>query len=186
VNPFHVVFICTGNRFRSPLAERIFRERASLPEVTVESLGTLDLGPAPALPEAVAEARRLGVDLSDHQARSLATADLSAADLVLGFERMHVATAVVEAQAQRDRTFTLPELLSLLEGLPPDESEPSAGRARARIAQAAALRAPNSQLLDIPELADPLGRSGEEQLQIASDIDGLVYRLAYSLFGAAT
>jgi hypothetical protein len=48
------------------------------------------------------------------------------------------------------------------------------------------LRAPNSQLLDIPELADPLGRSGEEQSQIASDIDGLVYRLAYSLFGAAT
>ena len=186
MKPFHLVFICTGNRFRSPLAERIFRERAGLPEVTVESLGTLDLGSASALPEAVAEAQRLGIDLSDHQARSLVDADLSGADLVLGFERMHVMTAVVEARSRRDRTFTLPELVALLERLPRDESKPSPERARDRVAQAAALRAPNSQLLDIPELTDPLGRSQEEQLRIANDVDELVYRLSHSLFGTAT
>ena len=66
-----VAFVCTGNRFRSPIAEALFvRDTEGLP-VRTESLGTLDLGPRPAVPEAVALAETMGLDLSGHLARSL-------------------------------------------------------------------------------------------------------------------
>ena len=54
--PFHVVFVCTGNRARSPLAEVFLRAKVDSGAVRVESYGTLELGPAPATPEAIAAA----------------------------------------------------------------------------------------------------------------------------------
>src|SRR5205823_13150372 len=85
-----VAFVCTGNRFRSPLAAALLaRETGSLP-LRIDSLGTLDLGGRSALPEAIAIAEGYGLDLSGHQARALTSVDLKPFDLVLGFERMHV------------------------------------------------------------------------------------------------
>ena len=116
--PLRVAFVCTGNRFRSPLAAALFESEAENLPVEVASLGTLDLGDEPALPEAVALAEGLGLDLTAHRARSVAELELGAYDLVLGFERKHVVASVVDAKAKIERTFTLPELLGLLRGVP--------------------------------------------------------------------
>jgi protein-tyrosine phosphatase len=185
VTPLRVVFVCTGNRFRSPLAEGVLRSRLGDLEadVQIESFGTLELGAVAALPEAVAEARRLGVDISEHRARSLANVDLSEVDLVLGFERMHVVTAVVDAHSDRDRTFTLPELVAAVNGFPGGPDEAPVERARRLVASAAGLRRPNAQLLDVSELTDPLGRPPEEQARIADEVASLVDQLARSLLG---
>jgi len=170
----HVVFVCTGNRFRSPLAAALFERALTNRQGTVESAGTLHLGPLPPFPETIEEGRRLGIDLSGHRARSVCQVDLRSADLVLGFEQMHLATAVVEAGALRDRSFTLPELVDLL------HARPETGREA--IAVANAFRDNERRTLQPPEIADPAGKGGQAFQQTADDIDELVTELVARLF----
>jgi protein-tyrosine phosphatase len=178
-----VAFVCTGNRFRSPLAAALLgREAEGLP-LQIVSLGTLDLGSKPALPEAVAIAEELGLDLSGHASRNLASVDLEPFDLVLGFERKHLMASVVEARAGLERTFTLPELVELLRRLPgpPLPTEP-VERALIRIRQAHAARSPGFRNGPLPELGDPLGLTLQEQRRTASELASLVEALAAGLF----
>jgi low molecular weight protein-tyrosine phosphatase len=187
--PFRLVFVCTGNRFRSPLAAALFSEATDGMPIEISSVGTLELAASRALPEAQEAALRFGVNLTEHRSRSLAEAPLHDADLVIGFERMHVATAVVDGRAQRDRTFTLPELAGLLARTESSRSSASesstpVARARAKIRRAAAVRPPNDpKLLSIPELADPLGRAADEQREIAEQLRELTLQVHRSLFG---
>jgi protein-tyrosine phosphatase len=169
-----IVFVCTGNRFRSPLAAALLAKASGDPNVRVSSAGTLDLGAVSALPEAIEHGRRLGVDLTSHRARSVRDVDLRSADLVVGFERIHVATAVVDAGAQRDRSFTLPELVDLL--------DTRAASAREGIARANARRQ-NESGTSLPlEIADPLGKGRGAFREAAGEIDDLVAKLAAGLF----
>lgn len=178
--PLTVAFICTGNRFRSPIAELLFRRAAGDVPVRTISRGTLELAPLPALIEAMEEGGNLGLDLSKHRSRGLAGEDLSGSDLVIGFERMHVVAAVVEANAPRDRTFTLPEIVELLEETAPGKSDDPLERARQAIGAAAAKR---GETYAPPELGDPLGRSRRVFRETAAALDDLVARLAGGLFG---
>jgi protein-tyrosine-phosphatase len=150
--------------------------------VVVTSLGTLELGAVPALPEAVKLAESYGLDLAGHRARYVGDVDLEACDLVLGFERMHVAGAVVDGGARRERTFTLPELLHLLDAStePPPQAE-AMERARARIQQAHAAR-PQDHRAAVPEIADPLGKASAAQRRIAEQLRALVTDLSHQLF----
>ena len=106
------------------------------------------------------------------------------ADLVIGFERMHVATAVVDGGARRDRTFTLPELADLLAGIESSPLSTPVARARDTVRRAAAARpSDDPKLLSIAELADPLGRSADEQREIAERLRELTLQVHRSLFG---
>jgi len=81
-----VLFVCSGNICRSPMAAGYLRHRAArdgLPHVVVESAGTLDIEGAPASNEAIAVAAAYGVDLRDHRSRGLGRADVLAADLIV-------------------------------------------------------------------------------------------------------
>jgi protein-tyrosine phosphatase len=178
-----VAFVCTGNRFRSPLAAALLAEETRHLPVAIASLGTLDLGAVPALSEAIEVAQSYGLDLSDHHARSIAEVDLEPYDLVLGFERMHVAGAVVDGAARPERTFTLPEIVELLDGIPGPPLQPEAvERARVRIRQANAARPPDYRTKAVPEIADPLGRTRPAQRATAAELRELVIRLANQLF----
>lgn len=168
--------MCTGNRFRSPLAAALFTAEAEGLPVEVASLGTLDLGPESALPEAVAIAEELRLDLSDHRARKID--DLTIYDLVVGFERKHVKAAVVDAGAAVEKTFTLPELVELLRTLP----EPRPNDPRARIQAAHAARPPDFRTASVPEIADPLGLPAPVQREIAQEVEEGVAELAEQLF----
>jgi protein-tyrosine phosphatase len=183
VSELQVAFVCTGNRFRSPLAAALLAREAEGLAVRIESLGTLDLGSKPALPEAVAIAGELGLDLSGHASRNLTSVELEPFDLVLGFERMHVMASVVEAQARLERTFTLPELVGLLRRLPgpPLPTDP-VERALVRIRQAHAVRPPGFRNGPMPELGDPLGKTLQAQRQTAAELSDLVSELTVALF----
>jgi protein-tyrosine phosphatase len=172
-----VAFVCTGNRFRSPLAAALLASETEGLPLEIASVGTLDLGAQPALPEAVELAEELGVDLTAHRARTVASEDLSGYDLVVGFERKHVVSSVVEGGAPIERTFTLPELVGLLR----EVAEPPPG-APARIHTAHELRPPGFRNAPLPELPDPLGRSAPEQREIARRLAELVSELRDELF----
>jgi len=180
---FDIVVICTGNRFRSPLVEHLLRgETAGLP-VVIESFGLLDAESLPVLAELEEHAAAAGIDVSRHRSRRLPDASLADTDLVLGFERRHVAHAVVKARAPLARTFTLPELVGLLEQTPaPRRTGDVVAGATAAVAGAAAARPADPRRTPVPEIEDPIGRSPNEVAAIAADIRSLTPRLVAALF----
>ncbi|MFH5804263.1 low molecular weight protein arginine phosphatase [Alienimonas sp. DA493] len=81
-----IVFVCTGNTCRSPLAEALLRNRlkdAVGPDVRVVSAGLSAAYGAAASPESVDLARQAGADLSSHRSQPLTEELLDAADRVL-------------------------------------------------------------------------------------------------------
>jgi protein-tyrosine-phosphatase len=178
---FELVLICTGNRARSPIAEGFLRcLLADLP-VDLRSLGTLELGAVPPLPKALAAASAHGLDISAHRARSLSGVDLAGADLVLGFERPHLAAAVVAARAAQDRTFLIRELVELIEETQPAVADP-VERARQTIALAHTRRGDRISTR-LAELGDPLGRDRDFYRDTVQRLGELSVRLAAGLFG---
>ena len=181
---FRIVVVCTGNRFRSPLLEGFLREETRGLPVEVTSYGTMDLGPVAALPAAVEGAARLGLDISGHHSRALADGDLQDADLVLGFERAHLARAVVDGGASKDRTFSALELVELLEDAP-DPDGASVERARKAVQLAAGYRRPRAGK-PLPELSDPLNESARRQRNAVKRLHEISLALVDGLFGAAS
>ena len=183
LDEFDIVVICSGNRFRSPIAASVLRGTTEGMPVRVRSFGTLDLARSQVLPEALELAPSLGLDLTSHRSSPLAGEDLSSADLVIGFERMHGSVAVVDAMAQRERTFLLTEIVdrladvTLAEGLGgPVE--------RARAAVRGADEARTTATRPIPEeIADPIGGRPEVFRATADRVFILTHRLTRLLFG---
>jgi L-threonylcarbamoyladenylate synthase len=96
-----IVFVCTGNTCRSPLAQalcvKLLAERLGCsPEelpargYLVESGGLATWPGLPASAEAVDVGRELGVDLSTHQSRPLTAAALAQAHYLVAMTHSHV------------------------------------------------------------------------------------------------
>jgi protein-tyrosine phosphatase len=184
LSDFRVAFVCTGNRFRSPLAAGIFRREAEQlgVSVDVQSFGLLELGESPVLGEALELGDGFGVDLTSHRSRALQRGALEDADLVVGFERVHVAAAVVDAGARREVTYTLPELVSLLAQVRQSRSEPAVAGASELVLAAASQRRDAESRKGVPELADPLGQPYRRQQELAVRLADLTQTLARRLF----
>lgn len=81
-----LLFVCTGNTCRSPMAEAIARSLASargLTDLQVASAGTSAWDGAPASDGALLVSMEHGLDLGTHRARQLAREAVASADLVL-------------------------------------------------------------------------------------------------------
>ena len=150
---FRVLFVCTGNICRSPMAEHLMRDglRARLgPDAdhfVVASAGTFGLVDHPMEPFASDTLRdHHAVDGSAFRAKALADFMVSGADLVLTATRDHRAAAVtLHPQAAR-RTFTIREFDRLLStttlaDLPADLTERAPAVVAAAVAQRGLLRA---------------------------------------------
>ena len=120
----HLLFVCTGNICRSPLAERLtsaFATEAGLPELTAESAGVGALVGRPMDADAARVLTGLGGTDDGFTARALTPALADRADLVLTMERGHRATVLERAPRALRRTFTLREAAAVLDLLGPDE-----------------------------------------------------------------
>jgi protein-tyrosine-phosphatase len=105
---FNILFVCTGNTCRSPLAEGIARSALAArgwSHVRAASAGVAGAHSHPASEHAVRVAARHGVDLSGHRSRPL-TEDLVAwADLVLGMGPAHLDVVRRLGGAEKARTL---------------------------------------------------------------------------------
>jgi protein-tyrosine phosphatase len=183
VDRFSITFVCTGNRFRSVLAEAFVHQLTVGLPVSTQSFGALPIEGARPLPQALEIAVACGVSISDHRTRYLNDSSLGDADLVLGFELAHVRQAVVDANARRGHTFMMDEFVALLPPHRPGEpTEGVVSRARGLVA-AVAERAPGLTDPHSKGIRDPLGRSWKVYRDTAVEVRELSLMLAARLFG---
>lgn len=111
--PMRLLFVCTGNTCRSPMAAVIARAGAARRQVEVEvhSAGLMAGPGMPAAEHARAVAAAHGLDLSSHRARTVTPDLLALADLVLGMTARHVDAVRVASPGADVRLVTdfLPE-----------------------------------------------------------------------------
>lgn len=120
-----VLFVCTGNQFRSPVAAARFRQllkdTAVATEWRVDSAGIWTVEGEPSPVEATAAALDLGMSLEGHRTRMISGDMLNEADLVVVMTRGQQEAIGVEFPAVRGRTCLLSELAG---GLPGDIPDP--------------------------------------------------------------
>lgn len=91
-----VLFVCTGNTCRSPMAEVQARARAAeagLEDVVFESAGAATTEGMPASRPARRVAAAHGIDLDSHRSRPLTRELVQSADLIIAMTSRHLAAA---------------------------------------------------------------------------------------------
>lgn len=105
-----ILFVCSGNTCRSPMAEVLMRRAAAehqLAEVSVQSAGTGALEGAPASEGSYLVTLEAGLDLSRHRAQQLTVELIEWADLILTMSRSHLAR--VEGMGGDGKSWLLTE-----------------------------------------------------------------------------
>ncbi len=91
---YNILFVCTGNTCRSPLAEVITQhglEQRGWNHVRVDSAGTSAMWGAPASEGSLTAAADVGLDLSGHRSQPLTRKLVEQADIILAMTLGHMA-----------------------------------------------------------------------------------------------
>jgi len=110
-----VLFVCTANRCRSPLAEAIFKRilcqmGPDWARWKVESAGTWARPDLPPLPGTLQAAKHLGLDIENHRSRHVDGRLLEEFDLILTMEPNHKEALQAEFPELSSRIFMLSEM----------------------------------------------------------------------------
>ena len=147
-----MLFVCSGNICRSPMAAEYARQRVAqcgLSHIVIESAGTLGIEGAPASSEAVLAMAEERFDLSAHRSRGLRRSDIRTSEIVLVMDHRHLDVIEQRFRTPQAQIF----LLRAFEHGP----HPAAGA---------------------PDLSDPIGHSlkyyRERFAEIMDSVDNLI------------
>jgi glycine hydroxymethyltransferase len=123
-----VLFVCTGNICRSPMAEGIFRHltrgRRDIQVISAGIGASPGQAPSAFAVQAVAE---LGIDISRQRSRQLTSELVQHADYIFGMTHSHVDTVFLLYPQAAEKTFLLREFDDTLDIFEKDISDPIGG-----------------------------------------------------------
>ena len=185
----HLLFVCTGNLCRSPVAERL---TASWAQKTLGanaaalrgSIGSPTGAPVPALAISRAAAlRRMGGQPDGFRSRPMTAGMAEEADLVLTATRRQRRLVLEMAPRALRRTFTLREAADLLSEVDLDGLRPLSPTARAReLAVRLDARRGYRRVSQEDDILDPIGRRQAVHDETAKAIATALRPLAGVLF----
>ena len=173
-----VLCLCTGNTCRSPMAAALLAARLEERGVKADVASAGLLGDdMPATDKGRAAMAARGIDTSGHRSRRVTAALVRDADLVLAMAREHVREAVSLAPETWPRVFTLKELVRRGERVGPRRPGQSLPDWLAAVHDG---RRPDGLLgtSSDDDVADPIGQPQAAYDRTATELDGLVTRLA--------
>ncbi len=113
-----ILFVCTGNTCRSPMAEALLKDMAadSKEEYEIISAGTTALAGEPAAGEAVRALEEIGVVMTGHKSQPVTPELLEKVDLIITMTRGHKEKILELMPRAGEKAFTLKEFSRKLEG----------------------------------------------------------------------
>lgn len=109
----HILFVCTANICRSPVAEAVLRNRLQergMDDWTVRSAGTWAIQERGAAQNSITVLADQGIDITDHRSRMVNREMLTEADLILCMESGHVEALKAEFPDAARRIHLLSEM----------------------------------------------------------------------------
>ncbi|WP_307787094.1 arsenate reductase/protein-tyrosine-phosphatase family protein [Mycolicibacterium mengxianglii] len=161
----HLLFVCTGNICRSPIAERLAAAQAAQRQISglyTSSAGTRAVIGHPVHREAASVLQSLGGDASSFGARQLTARIAMDADLILTMTRAHRDRVLELAPRLLSKAFTLAEVAYLAS----DAGAPA-------MADLGLLR-PKLAASNLPDVPDPIGQSKEVFVEVGLQIATLL------------
>lgn len=163
---FGIMFVCTANQCRSPMAERIARSAIARrlgpgSAFQVYSAGTRAVDGIPMTPTAVETLSERDVPADGFLSSELRVERLEAAGVILTLERRHRSRVVDVAPGVLKRAFTLREFARVASKIAESTELPAdpVERARALVPEAARQRGMvRAALPEDDDIADPIGQ----------------------------
>ena len=105
-----ILFVCTGNVCRSPMAEGLFQRMiAERPELRVLSAGVSTYPGQPPSAHAVDVLAELGVDISHHRSKPLSEKAVEEADWIVAMTRSHLDSIIYLFPRAAEKVYLLRE-----------------------------------------------------------------------------
>ncbi len=91
----HVLFVCTGNTCRSPMAKAIYAEKSAEYGISSAfSSAAIGFGEGVVSSNAVTVCREIGIDISGHRPRIMRERDIDITDIFVVMTRSHAETLI--------------------------------------------------------------------------------------------